>query len=381
MRSGLWTAGVLVWLAVSACDSGGSDAEATNGSRQDAGKPKDDSKDAGMVLENDSGDLPDSGETDASARADGGPPTLPPPVELGVRQAQPTHVAVDATNIYWTAGSYVWTVSLAGGAKPEALAWDQEGPSAIVVSGGTLYWINAKSNEVMSLPVTGGTPVSFADVETSRRLQELAVSATHVYVTWARWDSNNVASGGVDRVPVAGGTPETIVNEDGAPRGIALDSTHAYWAVRGATYSVSADLVTTYAPGSIRRIAFTGSKPEVLAFDQIQPHSVALDREFVYWTNEVGGTVMKVPLAGGIPLAIADRQDHAWGIQVDAMHAYWTIYGGQVLRAPLVGGAPELIADLSPLNTRGIALDNANVYVAAFKSSTIPDGKVVRVGK
>jgi DNA-binding beta-propeller fold protein YncE len=53
-----------------------------------------------------------------------------------------------------------------------------------------------------------------------------------------------------------------------------------------------------------------------------------VDATSVYWANNGGGTVMKVPISGGTPTTLASGQTTPWGIAVDATSVYWTNYGG-----------------------------------------------------
>src|SRR6185369_13444718 len=51
-----------------------------------------------------------------------------------------------------------------------------------------------------------------------------------------------------------------------------------------------------------------GRCPMTLAAGQKGPRAVTVDGANVYWTNETDGTVMKMPLGGGTPTALATGQ-------------------------------------------------------------------------
>ena len=71
------------------------------------------------------------------------------------------------------------------------------------------------------------------------------------------------------------------------------------------------------------------------------PSTIAVDASSVYWTAGVmGGTVMKVAVAGGALTTLASGQAYPNGIAVDASSVYWTdmVYTGTVQKIPLTGG-------------------------------------------
>jgi DNA-binding beta-propeller fold protein YncE len=66
--------------------------------------------------------------------------------------------------------------------------------------------------------------------------------------------------------------------------------------------------------------------PTVLASGQLDPYGIALDPQgqFVYWTNYVGGTVMKTRADGSGPVVtVASQQNAPAAISVDDAYVYW----------------------------------------------------------
>jgi hypothetical protein len=81
----------------------------------------------------------------------------------------------------------------------------------------------------------------------------------------------------------------------------------------------------------------------------------------VYWTTGNGGTVMKVPLGGGIITKLASGHP-AWDIAVDATSVYWaTGSEGLVLKVPLAGG-PIVTLVSGQSDTAAVAVDTTSVY-------------------
>lgn len=123
---------------------------------------------------------------------------------------------------------------------------------------------------------------------------------------------------------------------------------------------------------------FEGNCLTTLATGQNIPADLAIGADSLYWVNNPDGTIMKVPLAGGVPVTLASGQLHPQGVATDATHVYWTAGGdlmdgpGSVMKLPLAGGTPITLA--SPPLPWGIGLDATHVYWLG----SFADGAVLR---
>jgi hypothetical protein len=61
----------------------------------------------------------------------------------------------------------------------------------------------------------------------------------------------------------------------------------------------------------------------VLAAGQ-DAYGLALDDLYAYWTDDVAGTVNRVPLAGGPSIVLASGQQQPGAVVVDDRYVYWT---------------------------------------------------------
>jgi hypothetical protein len=100
------------------------------------------------------------------------------------------------------------------------------------------------------------------------------------------------------------------------PVGLADDIGNLYWT----SYLGSSDGGTPRVM-SIAKLNMT--TPVVLADQQSGPLGVAAFGLHVYWTNNVGGTVMRVLKTGGPPETIATGQGAPAGIVADSKAIYW----------------------------------------------------------
>jgi hypothetical protein len=103
------------------------------------------------------------------------------------------------------------------------------------------------------------------------------------------------------------------------------------------------------------------SKLIMLAANQVQPRTIALDGESVYWVNShlVAGGVYKVPKTGGTPVALYEgRMGNVESLALDSANIYFPT-GDAILAVPLGGGAPRMLA---LTNVLSVAVANHELY-------------------
>ena len=165
-------------------------------------------------------------------------------------------------------------------------------------------------------------------------------------VYWFDFDAGQGSLGGaLNSVPKNGGSVTVLVTGLGSVNEFALDETHLYWTETGAG-----------GEGAVKRISKMGGTVDILAagvpagsdFDVFAPQGLALDTEFVYWGEEVGGAaIRRVPKAGGTVVDIGRGQNFKpTSIVVDASFIYIAEanFAGRILRIPLGGGSINTLA-------------------------------------
>ncbi len=276
----------------------------------------------------------------------------------------PNGIAVDSANVYWTtvpspSGGTVLKIPKTGGA-PATLASGLYSPGGIAVSGTNAYWTSqdpAGTNSgviVQTVPLSGGTPTSAADVLLSAIPGDIRLDSNNVY--WSVFDYTN---GAILRAPLDGGAVATLASGETYPLYMTIDGTHAYW-------------TDSWHPGSVVSVPLAGGTPTTLAAGQNSTAGIAVDGTGVYWDNGnvaclidggACGLVQKQSLDGGAPITLASGVYNPQGMAVDVTYLYWTDWGsfGTVMRVPVGGGTPTTIAAGQGKPTY-LAVDAAGVY-------------------
>jgi len=201
----------------------------------------------------------------------GGPPSV---LVSTMGEGRAAALAVDETYAYWS-GSYdskLMRAALATGA-PEVLA--EGSVSAIALDSTAIYWSNWQDGTIWTIPKSGGAPTVLT---AARHPSGLAIDANRIY-----WSEDVEADGAVVAMPLGGGPPITLAAAQGAPRGVALDTTHVFWT---ATFDET-----------ICRVPLAGGPFEVLSKGTAYPERLVVDGASVYWIGDY--CVQKVRSSGG----------------------------------------------------------------------------------
>lgn len=178
----------------------------------------------------------------------------------------------------------------------------------------------------------------------------VAVNSTHIY-----WASRSVQA--IFRANLDGTGTQMIYGGAAQPCGIAVDSTHVYWAnFNGGTGT------------TIGRAALDGSSPvDNYISGADDPCGVAVDATHVYWANSTLGTIGRAAKANP---AAPDQNfitgaSEPCGVAVNAAHVYWAnafITSG-IGRATIAGG--DVNQQFFPAdNPCGVAVDSTHAYWA-----------------
>ncbi|MFC1610356.1 hypothetical protein ACFL6C_05310 [Myxococcota bacterium] len=153
--------------------------------------------------------------------------------------------------------------------------------------------------------------------------------------------------GYIARIAKSGGSKKILKGSGGGFNDLRVDSSHIYW-------------VNTL-EGTVCRMSRRGGRTLILADDPHNPKRLTLDDDFVYWTNEQ--QILRVSKTGGDVLVLATGEGGMrGGVAVDKSYVYWSDnFSKTINRVPKKGGAVSVVASgLS--NPLDLVVDEKSVY-------------------
>jgi hypothetical protein len=246
----------------------------------------------------------------------------------------PTHVYFS----YWGPPSGGVAMAPKDGSGVTCIACDTGEPREIATQASWVFWADRGNRELRRAPLGGG---SFRPLWTGTIGSAIAVDAIGVY--WFDPGAGNVMGAELDgtsarAVSRGHGTVETIAAHSGflffisgsdldalelstgslttlarglsQARSVAADASHVYWAIGPWTGTQSVERVLR-AGGTVEHLVDAGAQ------------ALALDDTHVYVADGVGGTIWRMPKAGGPLEVLATGQPFPFDIAVDDVAVYW----------------------------------------------------------
>jgi hypothetical protein len=332
-----------------------------------------------------------------------------------------------------------------------ALATGQDHPVGLALNGVRVYWTNrgsfgAADAELKSVSKDGGTPLAnISGLANARDLTVGTDTVDSVPTTRLFWTNAGLAENDGRVLSLVEGAPEAIdlAKLGGAAVGV---PTPEGIAARG-----QAVYFTSFSTGAIY-LADARATPDSGQFVELEldapqnyPYRIAVDDQFIYWTNEGNadadppdgsvvmaarsafddgpvtpiilageeqvpralaldfgdgtsvaqalyyttfsddGAVKRVDLTGsepGEPEIVASGQSFPNGLAVDGTHVYWTNRGdGTINRLAKGQAGAPTTFATGQLGPGPIVVDDTNVYWANEGASEVANGSIYRIAK
>jgi hypothetical protein len=219
--------------------------------------------------------------------------------------AQFDGLAVDLKNAYFTntgAGTHsgIMKQPLAGGALVN-LALDAPVPGRLRIDAQNVYFTS--NSDVDSVPIEGGAAPTHLDNRLNQGDPDrLVVDSSHVY-----WSQIGTSGYELKRVPILGGTPETLVSNSFQITDLGVDGTNVYF----------------LSGGDFESVPLAGGLSSVISLGLAGPGAtLLLDGDTVYLSKDMTNSIVKLPKAGGPPVTVATNQ-HPHGLTANATNLYW----------------------------------------------------------
>jgi predicted outer membrane repeat protein len=206
------------------------------------------------------------------------------------------------------------------------------------------------------------------DLNVAARLNPLSLGANGVYVHTLKNDSPAVdAGGGASAAFDATGLARNAIPDIGASENLAASKGKLYWADRGRSAIVRANL-----DGSASQLVVTGlAAPRGFAIDAVSGH--------IYWTDTTTKSVQRANLDGSDQVTLVSGLLGPFGVDVDPAggHLYFADDGGSgtddFLRRVDLDGTNLIDVLATSLFIRGVAVasETGSVFVSEAGSQTI----------
>lgn len=271
---------------------------------------------------------------------------------------QPSGLAVDATHVYFTSPSNTviqrvqrdgkclpvapCPQSFVGAGAGDGITPQTRGPTAIVSDGTSVFWTANAAGIVVkrAAPLPPGAMTTIGPA-VSTNPGYLALGGGKIWWTTGfgttdpapHLRSANLDGSGL--VTVA--SYQSPVSTFRGTGGVATDATSVYWASQMGNVYHTAFADPPCTEGTL-------VQPSCKSFGGSGAYGVAVDANFVYWTEPSSGAVKRAPKGGGLTVSVATGQDLPQAIAVMDNFVYWGCASNTGPTAGTIRRAPQVAA-------------------------------------
>jgi hypothetical protein len=237
-------------------------------------------------------------------------------IDIATAQDTPNALVLTTTDVWWVsyAQRALWSASKPGidGGLGARLNDTNPGPQADGVVAYGSGFVTSQNSAIEYFDIAGHYTNRYGSTPLPSSLV-IAPDADSIYWIEQRPPSTDVAFQSIVQNSYA-----QLYFEPGIAV-LAVDDDWIYWGTTGAGAHIAGGPRNgPYGDG--------GSGFTVLA-SATEPKGIAVDTQYVYWTDFSDGTVNRVPKRGGAVLTLASNLSLPWGVAVGQAGVYWTNSG------------------------------------------------------
>ena len=255
----------------------------------------------------------------------------------------PWEITTDGNDLYFTEGNTVKKVSVSGGSIT-TLVNNLNQPRGIVLRNQMVYWTEFNGFSVKSIPTSGGSITTIAS-GLDNNPDRLVIYDNYLYTH----GTTLVPLTKIWKINISGGGTVTLADGIKAPRGIAVDGNYVYF--------------TEYPTGSVKKVPIGGGTAITLASGLNSPWGVAVNNGFVYFTDADAKILYKVAVDGGPLVPLSVGLSNPITVIVDGSYVYVAEYmsGGTAKKIPINGGT-AIALDNDRQGAYGLVTDSLFIY-------------------
>ena len=245
------------------------------------------------------------------------------------------------------------------GACTVDLAAGLASPTALAVDANYVYVLLGSNATVQRIPLAGGNPETIASVELGvPGLDGLAVDATSVYFTV----ESGGAHTGVMKAPLAGGPVENLAPDTAKPQMLRINASMAFFVGDSIVSGVP------LAGGPVVTLVSEGDKGS--------PQRIALDQSYAYFTDDspFNYTIKRSLLGGDGTLTLGMNEPEMSDVAVDSARGVFYLSSGDLKKIGV--GSPDVLAPGLTGTGDYMLLDGDTIY-----ATNDTQGSIVKVAK
>jgi virginiamycin B lyase len=259
---------------------------------------------------------------------------------------------------YWGSGGAVGRANTNGSGPSPSFITGANGVLGVAVDGRHIYWANSATGTIGRANIDG-SDVDQSFITGVVAIRDVVVSGQYIY--WTSYDDHAIGRANIDGSDV----DQNFITTGNGVVGLAIDAGHIYF---NSAFGVGR-----------ANLDGTGVDTTWIELTSGQTEWVAVDGQYVFWTNPNDDTIGRANIDGTdqVPALVSLGSQMPYSVAVGDQYVYWSIQGGSFGfgRAALDGS--DVDTDFLPAasNVAGIAIDDLSPPPPTAEITSPADGR------